>query len=368
MIEIPDKWKSLKATEAWMQFRELMDTAVNTLLEEARDEIEVLDAYRIVLRALSVATEVVLDPNPAFPAFVRMDTPARNIGGDNPDAEYDITVIDGKQTYRISGNRGSVNYLGFQVLGGQGMTPRHHVTYIKDEHLELDAEGNFEFILSCKKPEAPGQWIKISEDSSAIIVRQFIGDRSRVKLATYSIESLDYLKEIPVPDDEEIAEKLISTAWTMVKLSLLYRDIPGLHEAPNQLIEMTSQQAGAADTTPDSTYMLGVYDLLPDQALVIDVQPPETRYWSFTVDNIWHECVDYMHRPVSVTGDRVKLSEDGKAIFVISHEKPDPFPDDMNWLDTAGRRRGFMILRWIDCSKVEAPDIRLLTDLGDLLS
>lgn len=365
MIDIPDKWKTLKCTDAWLQLRELIDTAVNTLLQEARDEIEVMDAYRVVLRALSVATDVVLDPNPASPVFVRMDTPARNISGDNPDAEYDISVIDGKQAYRITGTRGTVDYLGFQILGGRGMTPRHHVTYIKDEHLDVDDKGKFQLILSVEKPKVPGQWVRISEDASAIVVRQYIGDRRSVTLATYAIELLDRPSELPIPDDAETAERLVSTAWTMVKLSLLYRDIPVLHEKLNQLTEMTSQQAGAADSTPDNTYMLGVYDLQPDQALVIAVKPPETRYWNFTVENIWHECIDYMHRSVSVTADHVKLRQDGKAIFVISHRRPKVFPDDMNWLDTAGRRRGFMLLRWIDCPKVEAPEIRLLTAIGD---
>jgi hypothetical protein len=366
MIEIPDKWKALKCTEAWLQLRELMDTAVNTLLREVRDELEVMDAYRVVLRALSVATEVVLDPNPAVPVFVRMDTPARNISGDNPDAEYDISVIDGRQAYRITGSRGTVNYLGFQVLGGRGMTPRHHVTYIKDQDLSVDDKGKFELILSVEKPKVPGQWIRISEDSSAIVVRQYIGDRGRAQLATYAIETLDPPGDIPIPDDAETAERLISTAWTMVKLSLLYRDIPVLHERPNQLTEMTSQQAGAADSTPDNTYMLGVYDLQPDEALVIEVKPPETRYWNVTVENIWHECIDYMRRPVSITGDHVKLREDGKAVFVISHRRPEALPDNMNWLDTAGRRRGFVLLRWIDCPKVEAPEVRVLTGMGGL--
>ncbi|MCP4622960.1 MAG: hypothetical protein GY850_05455, partial [bacterium] len=148
MVDIPEKWQQLKATKSWMQFRELFDTAVNTLLEEARDELEALDAYSVVLRALSVATEMVFDPNPDHPVFVRMDTPARNIAGDNPDAEYDVTTIDGRHGYRLTGNRGSVTYLGFQVLGGKGMSPRHLVAYIKDEHIQTDSDGNFELILS----------------------------------------------------------------------------------------------------------------------------------------------------------------------------------------------------------------------------
>jgi hypothetical protein len=361
MIDIPEKWQPLKATESWIQFRELFDTAVNTLLEEARDELEALDAYGVVLRALSVATEVVFDPNPDYPVFVRMDTPARNIAGDNPDAEYDVTTIDGRDSYRLTGNRGSVTYLGFQVLGGKGMSPRHPVTYIKDEHIQTDSDGNFELILSTEMPRTGGQWIKITEDASAIVVRQYIGNRNTEKLADYAIERIAGIQENSTIGDAQIAEKLISTAWTMVKLALIYRDIPGLLEKPNQLTSMSSEQAGAADSTPDNLYMIGVYDIGPEQALIIDVQPPKTRYWNFTVENIWHECIDYLHRPASITNASVKLRTDKTARFVISHQKPESMSEDVNWLDTSGRKRGFMILRWLDCPEVAQPAVQLVS-------
>lgn len=147
----------------------------------------------------------------------------------------------------------------------------------------------------------------------------------------------------------------------MVKLALLYRDIPGLLDKPNQLTTMSSQQAGAADSTPDNTYMIGVYDLDRDQALVVDVQPPKTRYWNFTVENIWHECIEYLHHPVSITNKHVRLREDNTARFIISHRKPESLRQDINWIDTAGRRRGFIILRWLDCPDVAQPVLKLLS-------
>ena len=208
-------------------------------------------------------------------------------------------------------------------------------------------------------PKAGGQWIKISEDASAIVVRQYIADRNTEKLADYAIERISGIQKNSNTVDEQMAEKLMSTAWTMVKLALIYRDIPGLLEKPNQLTAMSSEQAGAADSTPDNLYMIGVYDIGTEQALIIDVQPPKTRYWNFTVENIWHECIDYLHRPASITNASVKLRSDGTARFVISHKKPESMSEDINWLDTAGRQRGFMILRWLDCPEVAQPHLQL---------
>lgn len=352
------KWQGLKSAAAWNDLRGLLDTTLASLLEEAENELEALEAYSIVLRTLAVSTSVVFDPHPLRPSFVRMDTPARNVGGDNPDAEYDIAMIDGVYDYVISGKRNSVAYVGFQILAGKGMVPRRHIGYIKDEDLVLDADGRFRIILSKTKPTVPGNWVPIEEDACSVIVRQYINSRTHETLAEYTIELLDRNVELPVPGDDDVAARLIGTAWTMWKLARLHRDIPHLLEAPNQLFTMSAAQAGSADTTPDNTYMLGTFRLQPDEALVIDVEPPQTRYWAIVLENIWHECFDYLHRPVSFTKSRAQLRDDGTARFIIAHRRPDGARGAVNWLDAGGRERGFMMFRWLDTPTVKDPVIR----------
>jgi hypothetical protein len=198
-------------------------------------------------------------------------------------------------------------------------------------------------------------------------VRQYIGKRSTETLADYNIELLDKNIELPIPTDEDVAARLIGTAWTMWKLARLHRDIPHLLETPNQLFTMSASQAGSADTTPDNTYMLGTFRLAPDQALVIDVEPPQTRYWALVLENIWHECFDYLHRSVSYTNGGAQLRGDGSARFIIAHSKPNTAHGAINWLDAAGRERGFMMFRWLDTPTVKEPVIRLVA-LKDISS
>jgi len=365
MSNIPEKWQSLKSTEAWKQFRQLQDTAVETLLAEADNELEVLDAYKLVMRTIAVASEVVLDPHGDCPAFIRMDTPARNVGGDNPDGEYDVTVIDGRKRYRVYGNRGQIAYFGFQVLGGTGMEPRRHLAYMSDKDLETDDKGNFEFILSVEDPGNGRQWLPIGEDASAIVVRHYIGNRALETLPDLNIEVLDKSADYTAPTDQEVADKITATAWTMLKLSLLYRDINTKLSTPNRMETFSSEQAGAADTTPDNTYMLGLYDVQPGQALVIDVTPPDTRYWNLTIYNYWHECIDYMHRPHSMTNQHVNTRPDGTVRFVLSGIRPNGLTGDDNWLSTSSRTRGVMVLRWLDTPpEVSLPNFKLV-DIAD---
>ena len=90
--------------------------------------------------------------------------------------------------------------------------------------------------------------------------------------------------------------------------------------------------------------MLGTFRLEPDQALVLDLEPPDTRYWSVTVENIWHECIDPRRRRSSLTNASAVADDDGRVRVVVSAQ--DPGID--NWLDTGGRHRGFVVVRWLD--------------------
>jgi hypothetical protein len=233
---------------------------------------------------------------------------------------------------------------------------------LKDSDLVVDEQGNFEFVLSTTDLEDGRQWLPITEEASAVVVRQYIGDRTSETLASYNIEPIDPDDHYREPTDDEVSAKIIATAWTMVKLSLLYRDIPDVLNIPNQMTTLSSAQAGAADTTPDNTYMIGVYELDVGEALVIDLALPNTRYWNFTVENYWHECLDYLHRPVSITSKRMKCQADGTVRLILSAEQPSQLEDADNWISTSFRRRGFMILRWLDTpTDVSEPSFKLIT-------
>ena len=134
-------------------------------------------------------------------------------------------------------------------------------------------------------------------------------------------------------------------AWTIAKLTTLHQTIkPEVLDRPNELLTATAAELGAADTTPDNLYMIGTFRLEADEALVIELDPPDTRYWSVTLENIWHECIDARRRHSSMTNVGAVSDADGKVRIVVAGN--DLGVD--NWLDTGGRHRGFVIVRWID--------------------
>jgi hypothetical protein len=296
-----------------------------------------------------LCSELSLDIDHQSPWFFSMNTRARLIGGPAPDGEYFLAMIDGGHRYRVRGHRGTSAYLGFQVLAGTGLTPRRMAAYISDRDLVLADDGSFGLVLAAAEPTAEelgsDPWIPMPEDSSAILVREYIADRVTETFAELAIEPLDRPADPLPPTDEILAQQLTGMAWSIAKLTTLHRTIrPELLERPNQLVTAEAAELGAADTTPDNLYMIGTFRLDPDQALIIDLLPPDTRWWSVTVENIWHECIDPHRRHSSVTNAGAVTDGQGRVRIVVA--ATDPGVD--NWLDTGGRHRGFVTVRWLD--------------------
>lgn len=335
--------------DAWRQVRTMLDEMTAMVEATAETELELVEGLRVLGRVTALSSELSLDVDAEAPWFFSMNTEARYVGGPNPDGAYHLAMIDGRHRYRVSGTRGTVAYLGFQILAGTGLTPRRMATYLSDHDLDIGPDGTFSFVLAAAEPSAAelagARWVAMPEDASSIVVRQFIADAVLEEQATLSIEALDPPGPPAMPTDEMLAGQLTAMAWTIWKLATLHQTIkPELLDRPNELVTAGAAELGSADTTPDSLYMIGTFRLDEGQALVLDLEPPDTRYWSVTVENIWHECIDVRRRRSSLTKASAVRSADGSVRVVIAAQDPGVG----NWLDTGGRRRGFVLLRWLD--------------------
>ena len=354
-----------KSLEAWELVRTMLSSMTDAVVADAENEQELLEGLRVVGRVTALASEVALDGDPDKPWLFSMDTPARYVGGPNPEGEYYLVMVDGRHRYRVHGRRGTSSYLGFQVLAGVGLTPRRMAAHVSDRDLVLDPEGRFAFVLSATEPttaELDGAaWVPVPEDASALVIREYVGDRSAETLAELHVDPLD-APGAPAPlTDELLAEQLTSWAWTIAKLTTLHRTIkPELLDLPNQLVTAAAADLGAADTTPDNLYMIGTFRLQPGECLVLEVEPPESRYWSVTLENIWHECLEPRRRRSSMTHASAVPDDDGKVRIHVAAEDP----GTTNWLDTGGRHRGFVILRWLDNPEAPAVTTRVVATAG----
>jgi hypothetical protein len=104
-------------------------------------------------------------------------------------------------------------------------------------------------------------------------------------------------------------------------------------------------------------YGFGHFDLKPDQALIVETERPEARYWSIQWYTLgWFEEPDLRHRQTSLNHRQTRIDADGRARFVIAASDPGV----PNWLDTAGRRRGHFIYRWVWAKNRPVPQARVV--------
>ena len=349
-------WAELESVKAYDELMATLGQLRATILADARNEREASEGMRFLLRTLTMGHVVSGEGYPPAPYFARMDTRRRKIGGDNPDGEYHNLVWDGRIPYRITGNRGSVDHLSFTVLRMLPNGRQKAIGYLNERDLELDADGNFTLWLTAEKPDAPGNWIQTGPEAGAgtMLVRQYFGDRSKEVAATYDVEVVGRPRYAPLPPstDEMIAAGIRGTTGAIRGVGFLHRYVsPSLGENPNQFKLSNSDDFGADISSIDNLYVIGHYDIQADEALLIEVEAMDVRFWNLAIENPWHESVDYWDRRTSRTHEDVTADADGLIRFVVAHR----LLEHPNALETAGHERGFMTFRWVGERDTKAP-------------
>lgn len=337
-----------KSLQAWAFVRTMLADMTDVVTQDARDERELLEGLRVINRITALCTELSVDTDPDHPHFVEMCTPLRFVGGPNPHGSYPLAMISGDRTYRVTGTRGTSTYLGLQVLAGTGLNPRRMSNYLSDTDLRLE-DGRFTVVFAAARPtdaELDGaQWVQVPEDATSIVVRNYVADPRTEVPAQLEITRIGEAGPPAAITDDLLADQLTAMGWSIAKLATLHRTVaPDLLSSPNTLITAQAAALGGENTTPDNLYMLGTFDLEPHQSLELAFRPPDTRYWSVTLENVWHECLEPLVRRSSVTDKGVDPGPDGIVRLSIgARDRGEGY-----WLDTGGRRRGFIVVRWLD--------------------
>ncbi|MEM9174148.1 MAG: hypothetical protein AAGC67_02865 [Myxococcota bacterium] len=339
-------YATLASVKAFERVQATLEEMKQVVLEDAETEREASEGVRAILRTLAMSIDTAGDQNPKAPHFARMDTKIRKVGGDNPDAEYDSVHLDARWDYVIRGNVGSVRHLSFTISGAvqpDGRRPK--LAYFNERTLGADAKGDFEIHLT-KQDDGGPNWVDTSKGVSSILVRQYIGDRDREALASYDIAVVGRTPYEGIPDstDREIARALMAASYGLQFMFTMHRTIgPELWDAPNTFASFNSDSFGEDISSADNLYMFGTYQIEEDEALVIETDPLDVRYWNLAIESRWHETVDYLTRRTHLSLDHAVVDDDGKLRFVVAHGRT-PHP---NWVETAGHREGWMTFRWV---------------------
>lgn len=312
-------------------------------------------AVRMLSRNIALALAFELEnADPRFPELTHYFDPMRKQGGDNCDGYYVGAPINGVDTYRISGDRGTARYFAATVIERGPKPWGGPVTSAMFGHeIAVDADGHFELILS-PQPH-PGNWLKTTPDTYRITIRQFFADWENEQPMEARIDRLTGNEPIPELQPETVADGLAaSVAWLKNSITYWADMIDQWKAQPNSFLSYSQLDKTKMDATPGGEPIICYWILPRDEALIIRVRPPEKYgYWNVEFGNYFWETMDYRRRLASTNCHYAHLQPDGELILVVSHEDLGYY----NWLDPSGHSEGYITFRWILTDSYPVPRV-----------
>jgi hypothetical protein len=332
--------------KAWEEFCDQLKLAGASLMYPGapQDPFQQAEGIRYLTRLTRAGLEAFVEYNdPAFPVFRRITNETVKMGADNPDNHYFNAQISGKYEYRIRGKRNTIHYIGFFTQNGNygttgGMTPCGKLDH---SELKMDNDGTFEIILS-KIPKGKN-WLKIEDETGLVIVRQtFLNSQNEIP-AELVIENLNG-QHAPGSLTPAIVDEGLKTASLFVAgASLLFaRWARGFQRHTNQLPQFDPDTSNAAGGDASIVYYHSHWKLGDDEALVIEVKPPDCDSWNFQLNNYWMESLDYRYFTICINKATAHYRSDESVKVIVSHRDPG-LP---NWINTCGHHEGTMCWRW----------------------
>lgn len=351
----------------WTEFCDTLKAAGEVVLgDDAPDTpLERAEGLRYLTRITRAALQTFVEhADPLAPVLQSVVHETAKMGSDNPDNRYYNAAISGKEAYVIRGNRGTVHYLGFGTQigdygSGGGMPP---TGYLEAADMALNADGTFEIRVSTGDPGPGHNWLPMTEQTGTLIVRQMFLDRVNEVEASLSIERVGGHGRPSEVTPESIDAGITRSGLLVGAAARIFANwADGFQRHTNELPQFDPMLSAMFGGDPHIIYYHSYWRLQPDEALVIDVTPPDCPYWNFQVNNHWMESLDYRYHRIHLNKHSAVYKSDGSVRVVVAHTDPGV----PNWLTTVGHDRGTMCWRWVRANAHPQPSTRVMK-LADL--
>lgn len=338
---------------AWAHLRERLGAAEELVRTSPvnKNHTDYASGMRHLMVLLAVGTDAALraEADPVLAVDRASMDDILTWGLECPDCVYMNASLRAGETYRLSGNRGTARYVGLQTMDGIAAIANSLV-----DDLDIDADGNFEAILSAD--EHDGNWLRLAGDHPTLTVRNFLYDWDTEELASLRIERVgdEVARDAGPIDLAASVSRQIHAVGDFVYDNLkFFLDFGAMPPANGFIPPMDMSEMGAA---AENRPVIGRFELDPDEALILEVQPPVGVYWSISLGNPWLETIHYGRHQSSLNGHQAVVDSDGVFRAVLAAQDPGV----ANWLDTAGHSNGAMLLRCVRTETAPVPATRVV--------
>lgn len=365
------------------------------------------EGYRYLAGFVHSAVERAFHHDPRFPHFRNALSVLNKATIDNADAIYFFAPIDGRESYVVRGQVGDARHWRGEPPAAAGRkAPQYLIFELHDgplagdtgslaelrpgvkaqtgrldsSSLEVDADGRFEILLAPERPAGHrGPFIATHKRVSRpppdqpdgpldryacwVSGRQLFYDWEREDAALLTIARVGADAEHPPPYGPDAAAAQLREMGRLVRGQMHFwnqfytvllevygkregglASRPGERFMPRNAFNRVNAASGATGGGQSTNlYAGGVFELGPDEALVVESRIPEPpQYIGFHLGNLWGESLDYANHQTSLNGFQAEPDPDGVLRYVVAHRDPGV----PNWLDTTGHREGFLTPRW----------------------
>jgi hypothetical protein len=355
----------LRSGEAWSTFCEGLQRLGPALAASgfAHDDNSLAEGYRYLLGLVTMRLNSVLYASgPESPAFVRGMDDVLKVGLDNPDGINSfLAEIRDDRIYRVFGIAGTEHYVEFVQSGTSGTLANHYL-----DEFDIADDGTFELWLSAEPRD--GNHLPLQRGATALLVRQVQYDWEHEELSEVRIEQPDSTA-VPecliTPGAAQVAEELTSLGAHLEAELEFWFDYTRAFSGAGANAFGADQPLAMSGNSAVRAAPKAPFAVAPDEALVLEFEPPGGVFWSVAVGDVWFRSIDPSHRQTSLNGHQARVDGDGRCRVVIAHRDPSV----ANWLDIRGHARGLMTVRYVRTTSRPPISCRLVgfDELDDVL-
>lgn len=335
---------------AWSQFHDTADHARRVLEASPRlngSPRARSEAQAALLETTAMAYNIAMSPF-GHPARVSWGTTWHSdiytVGLPCRDFKYGTMTLDGTKTYRLTARLGDSRM--FLVQGHSHIIgdPRSEQTGSYDLH-DFESEDGIITIVASAAPHE-GNWIPLDASSSCnfFLVRDILADWGDDP-GDLRVEHVDGVTD-RLGNDASAEAVVAATSFLahhVKHLNLGFHDLcTDIAGGRNRFGRMPGADVGSSLMgSPVTNYDVAAFQIEPDHALVIELDAPDARYWSFQVGDSQARALDFRHHQTDLNMDRAVVDSDGRLRIVLAGRDPGV----ANWLDTDGHQEGVVLMR-----------------------
>ncbi|MEV3905162.1 hypothetical protein AB0K11_22800 [Mycobacterium sp. NPDC050551] len=262
--------------------------------------------------------------------------PGTRWGIDNPDSIYRVIPISGDERYEIRGRVGehrmTENYF---TLWDANMGT---VDVLNGRTMEVESDGSFTITVDSEPANGRPNHVRSTPEAHEFYIRDVLLDWGRDDPNHLTVERLGGPPAGPARTVDEQAE---ATAAMMAHFANFTGKLShGVYKMPANHFDL-AWSADRAGAMRNQVYVMGRFDLRPDEAFVVDVDDGGAEYFTVPLSNVWGTTLEIVDRTGSLNKAQSHPGDGGGYTYVISATDP----GTRNWIDTDGLGEGILTLR-----------------------